>query len=119
MSAAAPDMLAAYAERFEAVELDSVFYRPPSPGTIRTWREVTPDTFTLSVRIPRELTHVDRLGMPERVGRLAESLLELGPRLGCLLFTTPPTFDCDVERLRAVLDAVPHGTPTAWEFRHP
>lgn len=117
-SGAAPDLLATYSALFEAVELDSVFYRPPSPGTIRTWRDVTPDAFRFSVRVPREITHVDRLRLPSRIRSLAEALQELGPRLGCLLFTTPPSFDCDVERLRRALEAVPAGIPTAWEFRH-
>lgn len=118
-SASAGDLLSAYANRFDAVELDSVFYRRPSEATVDGWCDVTPETFRVSVRAPRELTHVDRLAVPERAARFVETLAPLGPRLGAVLFTTPPTFGCDVGRVRAVLDALPPDLHTAWEFRHP
>lgn len=118
-TASAPDLLTGYAERFGSVELDSVFYRRPSSETVAGWAAATTEDFSFVVRVPREVTHVDRLGMPARVGRFVESLAPLGPRLHCLLFTTPPTFDCDVSRFAAILDALPRGLRTAWEFRHP
>jgi len=118
-SAASCDLLAAYAQRFPAVELDSVFYREPGLGTVNGWSEATPEHFTFAVRVPRDVTHVDRLGMPLRAARFIESLGPLGPRLGCVLFTTPPTFECDVARFESILDVMPDGLRTAWEFRHP
>jgi uncharacterized protein YecE (DUF72 family) len=118
-SAAACDLLAAYADRFPAVELDSVFYREPSPDTVAGWINATNDNFTFTVRVPRDVTHVDRLGMPARAARFVESLRQLGTRLGCVLFTTPPSFECDVPRFQAILDVMPQGLRTAWEFRHP
>lgn len=118
-SAAAPDLLAGYARRFGAVELDSVFYRPPSEATVAGWCAATGGGFRVVVRAPRELTHVDRLGVPSRSAHFVASLRALGSRLGAVLFTTPPSFGCDVDRVRAVLDALPRGLRTAWEFRHP
>ncbi len=118
-SASATDLLSGYARRLEAVELDSVFYRKPSQVTVDGWCSATCDRFRVSVRAPRELTHVDRLGVPQRAVDFVDSLGALGPRLGAILFTTPPTFGCDVARVRAVLDALPSGLRTAWEFRHP
>jgi uncharacterized protein YecE (DUF72 family) len=117
-SGSAPDLLAGYATLFGALELDSVFYRRPSVETVDGWCQATPESFRFSVRVPREITHVERLGSPSAGGQFVRSLDGLGPRLGVLLFTTPPTFDCDTSRVRAVLDALPHGLPTAWEFRH-
>jgi uncharacterized protein YecE (DUF72 family) len=118
-SAAATDLLAAYAARFPAVELDSVFYREPSADTVAGWCNATADDFMFAVRVPRDVTHVDRLGMPARASRFVDSLRQLGPQLGCVLFTTPPSFECDVSRFRSILDAMPQGLRTAWEFRHP
>jgi uncharacterized protein YecE (DUF72 family) len=118
-SAAASDLLAAYAERFPAVELDSVFYREPGTDTVTSWSAATREDFRFAVRVPRDVTHVDRLGMPLRAARFVESLQPLGPRLGCVLFTTPPTFECDVSRFEAILNVMPEGLRTAWEFRHP
>jgi uncharacterized protein YecE (DUF72 family) len=118
-TASAPDLLAGYGTLFGAVELDSVFYRRPSLETVVSWREATPEDFRFAVRAPREITHVERLGLPLQTEQFVRSLGSLGPRLGVVLFTTPPTFDCDVGRLRAVLESIPLGIRTAWEFRHP
>jgi uncharacterized protein YecE (DUF72 family) len=114
----APDLLAAYATLFGAVELDSVFYRRPSPDTVDTWLNATPDDFRFSIRVPREITHVDLLQAPERTRDFIASVEALHQKLGVVLFTTPPTFGCDVDRFAAVLDAIPPGVRTAWEFRH-
>lgn len=118
-SAAAPDLLAGYATRFEAVELDSVFYRSPSRATVQGWCDAIDDGFRVSVRAPRDLTHVDRLSVPDHAAEFAASLQPLGRRLGAILFTTPPTFGCDVGRVRDALDALGPEVRTAWEFRHP
>jgi uncharacterized protein YecE (DUF72 family) len=117
--ASAPELLAAYATVFGSVELDSVFYRRPAEETVASWRDATPDDFRFSIRVPREITHVDLLTAPERTTEFVSSIDALGPRLGAILFTTPPTFECDVDRFRSVLDAIPQGVRTAWEFRHP
>jgi uncharacterized protein YecE (DUF72 family) len=45
-----------YAERFEAVEVNSTFYAVPSAGTARTWARVTPDAFTFDVKLHRLLS---------------------------------------------------------------
>jgi uncharacterized protein YecE (DUF72 family) len=118
-TASAPDLLAAYATLFPAVELDSVFYRRPSADTVDTWLGATPEDFRFSIRVPREITHVDLLQAPDRTREFIRTVDALGPRLGTVLFTTPPTFGCEVERFATVLDAIPPGVRTAWEFRHP
>lgn len=115
----APDLLSAYATLFGAVELDSVFYRPPSAETVASWRDHTPDDFHFSIRVPREITHVDLLNAPERTREFLRTVEQLDRRLGAVLFTTPPTFGCEVDRFTNVLDAIPAGVRTAWEFRHP
>lgn len=117
-TASAPDLLAAYSTLFGAVELDSVFYRRPSADTVGTWLEATPDDFRFSIRVPREITHVDLLQAPDRASEFIETVEMLGPRLGAVLFTTPPTFGCEVDRFATILDAIPAGVRTAWEFRH-
>lgn len=117
-TASAPDLLAAYATMFGAVELDSVFYRRPSFDTVETWLAATSEDFRFTIRVPREITHVDLLQAPDRTCEFIRTIDALGPRLGAVLFTTPPTFGCEVGRFGAVLDAIPTGVRTAWEFRH-
>ena len=53
---AARDRLAWYAERFEAVEVNSSFYAIPEEHTVRRWAEVTPDTFVFDYKLHRLLS---------------------------------------------------------------
>lgn len=115
----APELLSAYATLFGSVELDSVFYRPPAIETVTSWRDATPRDFRFTIRVPREITHVDLLAEPRRTQEFVSSVEALGDRLGAVLFTTPPTFARDIDRFAAVLDSLPGGIRTAWEFRHP
>jgi uncharacterized protein YecE (DUF72 family) len=52
----ARDRLPCYAERFEAVEVNSTFYAIPAERTVRRWAEVTPDDFTFDVKVHRLLS---------------------------------------------------------------
>jgi uncharacterized protein YecE (DUF72 family) len=52
----ARDRLPYYAERFEAVEVNSTFYAIPAARTVRRWVEVTPDDFTFDVKVHRLLS---------------------------------------------------------------
>lgn len=45
-----------YAQRFEAVELNSSFYAVPDRGTVQRWVDVTPDEFTFDVKLHRLLS---------------------------------------------------------------
>ena len=50
------DRLAWYAERFEAVEVNSSFYAVPERSTVRRWSKVTPDGFTFDVKVHQLLS---------------------------------------------------------------
>ena len=52
----ARDRLAHYAERFEAVEVNSTFYAVPAEDTVARWAEQTPDGFTFDVKLHRLLS---------------------------------------------------------------
>ena len=53
---AARERLSWYAERFEAVELNSSFYAIPEPGTTARWVRETPKDFTFHVKLHRLLS---------------------------------------------------------------
>lgn len=53
---AARDRLSWYAERFEAVELNSSFYAVPETSTVERWARATPDGFTFDVKLHRLLS---------------------------------------------------------------
>jgi uncharacterized protein YecE (DUF72 family) len=125
------DRLAWYAERFEAVEVNSTFYAVPDAGTVARWGEVTPEQFRFDVKLhrllsrhssepdslPRELrddlttTPRGRVVLDERLeARLADATLgaleplrEAG-KLGALLLQLSPSFS---PRKRALEELAP------------
>jgi uncharacterized protein YecE (DUF72 family) len=108
-----------YATRFGTVENDGTFYRLPARETFESWRERTPDGFTMAVKASRFLTHVRRLNDPaEPVARLIGAARGLGDRLGPVLLQLPPTMTADPPKLAACL-AEFGSVPVAVEPRHP
>ena len=84
---AADEYLAWYAGRFPIVEVDSSFYRVPSRGMVRGWRDKTPDDFRFILKVPREITHTRQLrDCAAEVEAFVGALEPLGPKLtGALL----------------------------------
>lgn len=81
-----------YASRFNAVEINSSFYRAHLPATYARWAQSVPSTFRFSVKVPKLITHELRLAHCETA--LDEFLAQcqrLGDSLGCLLVQLPPS----------------------------
>lgn len=114
-----PQMLACYAQRLPAVEINNTFYRMPKTDVLARWCEEVPDDFKFTFKGSRSLTHVDRLsGVDGGVRYLLERVEVLGPRLGALLFQLPPDFQVNVDRLADFLALFPRSVPVSMEFRH-
>ena len=112
-------MLAYYAERLGAVEINNTFYRMPSESLLASWAEQTPETFRFVLKASRRITHFKRLKDCEsELEYFLETAVTLGERLGGLLFQLPPNFKKDAERLGAFLDTLPPRCRAAFEFRH-
>jgi uncharacterized protein YecE (DUF72 family) len=116
----ANEMLAFYAERLPAVEINNTFYRMPRRAMLEGWLGQVPDTFRFAVKAPRRITHGKQLAdCGEEVGYLFTTLETLGDRLGVVLFQLPPHARADASKLDTFLGLVPDGVPAAFEFRHP
>lgn len=89
-------MLARYATRFGAVEINSSFYRPHRATTYARWAASVPADFRFSVKLPRAITHDARL---QRCGPALDAFFDaagaLGARLGCVLVQLPPSLAFD------------------------
>ena len=116
---AAGDMLAFYASKLPAVEINNTFYRMPRRSVLATWRDSVPADFRFSIKASRRITHQSRLkDCEEAVDYLATGLETLGDKLGCVLFQLPPYLRKDDERLDSFLSIWPKAFPVAMEFRH-
>jgi uncharacterized protein YecE (DUF72 family) len=114
--------LARYAQVLDAVEINSSFYRPHRPQTYRRWAESVPAQFRFSVKMPRTISHEQRLRAPadEALVPFLDAVAELGERLGALLLQLPPSLRFDAalaDRFFGALRAR-HAGPVACEPRH-
>jgi uncharacterized protein YecE (DUF72 family) len=132
----ARDRLSWYAERFQAVEVNSTFYAIPDRTTVRRWAEVTPDGFVFDVKVHRALSRhaADLKSLPKDMrdevetsgrgrvrltpeleralaGRLVEELqpLEDAGKLGAFLVQLTPAFaprEHELDELEGLIDAL-------------
>jgi uncharacterized protein YecE (DUF72 family) len=115
----AAKMLAYYAERLDAVEINNTFYRMPAPAMLDKWAAETPPGFRFALKSPRRITHEKKLAdVADSLTRLREAAGALGERLGPVLFQLPPFMKKDVPRLQEFVAQLPPGLKAALEFRH-
>jgi uncharacterized protein YecE (DUF72 family) len=114
-------MLAWYAERLPAVEINNTFYQMPKVAVLEHWADATPEHFRFAIKSPRRITHDARLKADEAadsVAYLYKNLATLGAKRGPVLFQLPPFLKKDVPRLRDFLQLLPDGHRAAFEFRN-
>ncbi|BBG23473.1 DUF72 domain-containing protein [Sulfuracidifex tepidarius] len=98
---------------FDAVEVNSTFYRFPSEGQVKKWKEYK---LLWSVKVNRLITHVKRLTDLESWRKFREVVDPLNPDF--YLFQMPPSFkfsEENLERVETFQDEV--GEKMAIEFR--
>jgi uncharacterized protein YecE (DUF72 family) len=101
--------LARYATRFGGVEVNSSFHRRHRASTWARWAEATPDDFRFCAKMPKTITHVQRLSDCDAL--LADFVADisgLGSKLAVILVQLPPKLAFDpliapqfLDRLRA------------------
>lgn len=114
--------LAYYAQRFDVVEVDSPFYRLPSPETARAWAERTPPGFVFHVKASAEMTG-HREGPREQAFqafREALAPLEQSGKLRGVLLQYPPWLVKSRQAMAEIVRAAALVEPLVplIEFRH-
>jgi uncharacterized protein YecE (DUF72 family) len=110
-----------YAGHFPAVEVDSTFHAAPTEATVRRWAETTPASFRFACKLPRQITHVCRLGDCEaELSSFFRAIEPLGPKLHVILVQLPPSLTPanGKHALRKFLAQLPRDFRFAIEFRH-
>ncbi|HUR01664.1 MAG TPA: DUF72 domain-containing protein [Nonomuraea sp.] len=121
----ADQLLAAYAARLTACEINNTFYRWPTEDRIRAWVADTPETFRFSIKAQRA-SSMRAIGTPKgrstdpagQVARLVAPLGAFSGRLGTVLFRVPEEIQRADERLAAFLAAWPPAIPLTVELQH-
>jgi uncharacterized protein YecE (DUF72 family) len=118
---AAKGYLKYYSGVFNCVEIDSSFYRVPYPSMITQWRLNTPQGFLFSPKLPKKITHENKLENSEPSLLYFYSVLnKLGPKLGPIAIQLPPSvkLSTHLEILKRFLSQLRPDFRHAIEFRH-
>jgi uncharacterized protein YecE (DUF72 family) len=100
----------AYAStHLNSIEINGTFYRTQTPATFRKWARETPEGFVFSVKGPRYVTHRHALKEAgESIRRFCDSgVVELGDRLGPILWQFAPTKTFDEADFGGFLELLP------------
>lgn len=99
-----------YASRqVTAIEVNSTFYRLQKPSVFAKWRDATPAGFVFAVKAPRFIVQRKVLAdAGESIERfIASGVVELGEKLGPILWQLAPTHAFDAEDLTKFLQLLP------------
>ncbi len=85
-----------YGRVFGCAEVNSSFHRPHAASTYAKWALVTPPDFRFAVKIPRTITHDQKLRRARLpLERFLNETAGLGDKLGPLLVQLPPSLPFD------------------------
>ena len=115
-----------YASRqVTAIEINGTYYSTFKPASWATWRDTVPDDFVFAVKASRYCTNRKVLSEAgESVARfVGQGLVELGPKLGPILWQFMATKRFDADDMRSFLTLLPRkvaGVPLrhAIQVRH-
>jgi uncharacterized protein YecE (DUF72 family) len=118
------DFIAYYAERFDAVEIDSTYYATPAPEMFERLDRRTPPSFRFTVKAPSVITHVPAEAelAEDEAARFAACLepIRASKKLSAILAQFPNGFrpsPAAYRRIEALRKSWPHA-PIVVEFRH-
>ncbi|NWL76487.1 DUF72 domain-containing protein [Pseudomonas taiwanensis] len=100
----------AFASRaVNSIEINGSFYALQNPVRYAHWRDDAPEDFIFAVKAPRYITHTRRLREVEQplANFFASGLLQLGEKLGPILWQFPPSMKFDAELFAHFFDLLP------------
>ncbi|MGH8951239.1 MAG: DUF72 domain-containing protein [Acidimicrobiia bacterium] len=101
--------LAFASSRFPTLEINGTFYSLSTPDAMRSWFQNAPEGFVYAVKGSRFITHNKKLNDTDEAlaNFMASGILELGEKLGPILWQLPPNIRFDPERLDRFLGSLP------------
>jgi uncharacterized protein YecE (DUF72 family) len=118
---AAKDYLGYYSKIFNCVEIDSSFYRIPNQFMVAQWKNNTPDAFLFSPKLPRKITHENKLrGSESTLIHFYGVLSKLGNKLGPIAIQLPPSIRLSAHKdvVKEFISLLSPEFKHAMEFRH-
>lgn len=106
------------AGQVDTVEVNATYRSLASPEAVRRWYDAVPADFVFAVKGSRFITHNKNLADlgPALANFFAAGVLELGEKLGPVLWQVPAQLHFDAERVEDFLAQLPHDTDAAAEL---
>jgi len=117
----AKDYLKFYSKVFNCVEIDSSFYRIPNQLMINQWKNNTPSGFVFSPKLPKKITHDNKLKNTASTLTYFYSVMgKLGDKLGPVAVQLPPSIKVSthLDVMKTFLSLLNPDFRHAIEFRH-
>jgi uncharacterized protein YecE (DUF72 family) len=113
------DMLPHYARHFAVVEINSSFYRPPTPEQVAKMARRSPEGFAFTLKVPKSVSH-DRSPDDLPAFKLAADHMTAAGKLLGLIFQVPESFRNTADNRAWLVRVGEHLRPhrVAVEFRH-
>lgn len=114
------DFLMLYSQQFNAVEINSTFYRKPTAITLQKWFDETPHDFRFFIKIPKTITHEKRMeNCTEDIAEFCNHIQHhLKEKLAGFLYQFPPSFKNSEENLKLIVKNIDISYLNVIEFRH-
>jgi uncharacterized protein YecE (DUF72 family) len=117
------DWLSYYAEEFNAVEINSSFYRIPAQKDLKNWMDKTPHNFRFIFKGYQYITHRKKLNVDQNLIRslheFYDSLSPIEPKTAGILWQFPSNFPHDFNRIEKFASHLKKEIPNFFEFRKP
>ncbi|MGG1922840.1 UNVERIFIED_CONTAM: DUF72 domain-containing protein [Ralstonia mannitolilytica] len=119
-NAPSKDFLSLYSKTFNAVEINSTFYRKPTSKTLLKWHDETPEGFRFFIKIPKVITHQNRLeNSKDEIAVFCEHIQDsLKDKLSGFLYQLPPSFKNTAENTERIINNIDSRFLNVIEFRH-
>jgi len=114
------DHLKHYSSIFDITEVNSTFYRIPSKSMTQKWNKDTPDDFVFTAKLPKIITHDNRLKPNPYLDQVLQAIQPLGSKMKVLVIQLPPSlsFEESKKNLEKMLNHLPKSYRYAIEGRH-
>jgi uncharacterized protein YecE (DUF72 family) len=105
-------------DRVNTIEINGTFYSLQSPASFQKWNETVPNRFLFAIKGSKYITHQKKLAdirIP-LANFFAQGLLQLGDKLGPILWQFPAWYRYSRERLDEFLSMLPRTAAEAAEL---
>lgn len=115
------DFLEHYAQIFNCIEFNAVYYRMPFPTDVMQWKSKVPEDFIFCPKFTDVITHRKRLKNAEfETSKFLEAITEFKENLGPIfLMPHPQMSPKHMEAICEFIDNFPDDVPMFLELRHP